>query len=329
MMIDGFSPDDIKQMKFWILSDGKIGHINQSIGICAALGVEPEVKTLIPTKGYKFWRLLHPLWAVKELPKGPFPDVVISAGNLTKDIAKYIKEQNPQTKIVQLFRPQGSLSNYDVVVVPRHDANRIPTSATNAVFTLGACNKITPELMAEAKELWQPRFGKGKFLSVLVGGKSKLFDFTEERAMQLAKDVNAFAIKHGYKLLVTTSRRTGDKQNAILKEAFKDAAYFYDGEGENPFFGLLACADMVLATADSVNMPSEAASAGKPVLVWGLEHFSKGKMQRYYTNLFAAGYAKQFKSDDDDLLSAPEFPLNDAARVAGFILSKIIPEKLQ
>ncbi len=328
-MIDGFKSEDLQHMKFWILSDGKIGHINQSVGVCAALGVKPEIKTLEPTKGYKFWRLLHPLWAVKRLPEGPFPDVVISAGNLTKDVAKYIKRKNPQTKIVQLFRPQGSLAEYDVVAVPRHNANRVPTSATNVVFTLGACNKITPELMEEAKGLWQPRFGKGKFLAVLVGGASRLFDFTAERAEKLAEDINAFAAQHGYKLLVTTSRRTGDKQNAILKEAFKDAAYFFDGEGENPFFGFLACADMVISTADSVNMPSEAASAGKPVLVWGIDYFSKGKMQRYYTNLFAAGYAQKFVENMDVLPKAPGQPLNDAARVAGFILSKIIPEKLK
>ncbi len=328
-MIEGFSAEDIQNLDVWILSDGKVGHLNQSIGLSQALGVTPKIIELEPTKGYKFWRLIHPLWAVKYLPKPPYPDLVIATGNLTKDVAKHIKSQSPQTKIVQMFRPQGSLSGYDVVVVPMHNQNRVPKSAQNVVYTLGACNKITSELMATEKEKWCSKFGDGPFLAVLVGGTSKAFDFTVERAKALAEDVNAYAKKHNLKLLVTTSRRTGEAQNKILKDAFKEAAYFFDGEGENPFMGYLACADVVLATADSVNMPSEAATAGKPVLVWGLEYFTKGKMLRYYQNFFDAGYGKRFDKNADELPKPPQTALNDAGRVAGFVLSKIIPEKLK
>ena len=43
--------------------------------------------------------------------------------------------------------------------------------------------------------------------------------------------------------------------------------YLWDGEGENPYFGLLGLADFLVVTCDSVNMVSEAASTGKPVYV--------------------------------------------------------------
>jgi mitochondrial fission protein ELM1 len=41
----------------------------------------------------------------------------------------------------------------------------------------------------------------------------------------------------------------------------------WDGQGENPYFGMLACADAIVVTADSVSMVSEAVATAVPVLI--------------------------------------------------------------
>jgi len=41
----------------------------------------------------------------------------------------------------------------------------------------------------------------------------------------------------------------------------------WDGDGENPYFGMLALADLIVVTQDSVSMISEAAATTAPMLV--------------------------------------------------------------
>ena len=44
----------------------------------------------------------------------------------------------------------------------------------------------------------------------------------------------------------------------------------WDGKRKNPYFGILAHADSLIVTGDSVNMVSEAIATGKPVYIFQL-----------------------------------------------------------
>jgi len=58
--------------------------------------------------------------------------------------------------------------------------------------------------------------------------------------------------------VITLSRRTeSDVRAAILNELQTTDAHIWNGEGENPYLGMLAWADAALVTADSVNMVCE------------------------------------------------------------------------
>jgi mitochondrial fission protein ELM1 len=51
-----------------------------------------------------------------------------------------------------------------------------------------------------------------------------------------------------------------------LREALAPlGAWVWDGQGENPYFGMLGLADAVIVTADSVSMVSEAVATSAPV----------------------------------------------------------------
>ena len=89
-------------------------------------------------------------------------------------------------------------------------------------------------------------------------------------------------------------------------------ADIWDGEGENPYFGMLAHADYIVATCDSVNMLSEAAGTGKPVYVVDLRGGSR-KFARFHESLSAAGITRPFAGRLEDW----EYrPLDEARRVA-------------
>jgi mitochondrial fission protein ELM1 len=105
--------------------------------------------------------------------------------------------------------------------------------------------------------------------------------------------------------MVTTSRRTGARNEEVLHRGLAGLpAEIWDGRGENPYFGMLALADHVVVTGDSVNMVSEAASTGKPVHVVHLRGRS-AKFARFHETLAAAGIARPFTGALEDWTYTP------------------------
>src|SRR3546814_15097915 len=97
--------------------------------------------------------------------------------------------------------------------------------------------------------------------------------------------------RDGWGLMITPSRRTGRRNEEILRRALAGLpAEIWDGDGENPYFGILALADHVVVTGDSVNMVSEAASTGQPVHVVHLQG-SSAKLPRLPAALVPPGRA--------------------------------------
>jgi hypothetical protein len=85
---------------------------------------------------------------------------------------RHLKTQQPHLFTVTLMRPSGKLAAYDVVAVPRHDGLK---PAENLILTLGNCNRINKDLLAQEADRWKKRLQhlKGYKMVVLVGGSSK------------------------------------------------------------------------------------------------------------------------------------------------------------
>ena len=114
-------------------------------------------------------------------------------------------------------------------------------------------------------------------------------------AERLADGLAAMARDSGCGLLVTTSRRTGAANEALLRERLQGLPVaFWDGTGENPYFGYLALADAVVVTGDSVNMVSEACFTGKPVHVFGLAGGERSKFGQFHKALADSGATRPF-----------------------------------
>lgn len=82
--------------------------------------------------------------------------------------------------------------------------------------------------------------------------------------------------------------------------------------GPNPYPGLLAWADRIVCTADSVNMLSEACATTVPVFVAGSQALH-GRPRRFLDSLLGAGRVRLL---DDALADWPVTPLRETARVA-------------
>ena len=132
-------------------------------------------------------------------------------------------------------------------------------------------------------------------VAVLVGGANRVYRFNRDAAERLADGLAAMARDSGCGLLVTTSRRTGAANEALLRERLQGLPVeFWDGAGENPYFAYLALADALVVTGDSVNMVSEACFTGKPVYVFNLPGGARSKFGQFHMALAESGATRPF-----------------------------------
>lgn len=314
-------------MIVWVLVEqGLTGTENQCLGVCDALGVEPVIKHFTLRQP---WKTLSPYinlgiqfgYDGDEL-KGPWPDVLIAGGRKAVGLALWIKRASRnKTFTVCLQDPRAKRAAFDLVAVPEHDPGRGP----NIVVTTAAPNRITPQRLEAARLKWSETFSALPHprVAVLIGGNSRAHELSATIAGGLGEMLKTLAAS-GAGLMVTSSRRTGADNKAILNAWLKETpAYIWNGEGDNPYEGFLALADHIVVTADSVSMLSDAASTGKPVYRVDLIGGSK-RFDAFRDKLQNAGITRRFSG----LLDMWAYkPLNDAAIVANAIRAGVLAKQ--
>lgn len=305
----------------WVLTEGHIGMENQALGVAEAMGLTPVVKRLRPRAP---WKWLPPrLWPTPLRAPGPagdpleppWPDLLITCGKrATAPSAKIRQISNGRTFTVHIQTPPMDPAKFDVVLVPAHDG----FTGDNVFVTTAAVHRVTPGKLATAATEFEARWRHlpRPWIAVLIGGSNNRHRLTPGIATRLAEDLKALAAKAGGSLLITASRRTGAENEAILRETLATVpGEIWDGQGENPFFGLLGLADTILVTCDSVSMTSEAASTGKPVYVIDLEGESR-RIDDFHRRLRDAGITRRFTGEIGDYSYDPP---DDTARAANHI----------
>lgn len=312
----------------WLLHDGKAGNLSQLTGLGQALGGAWRLAR--STVGLP-WSLLPGGWWRRgggPSPAGdplapPWPDVVVGAGWRTGRAALWVRGRaGGRAFAVQVQDCGLDPGLFDLVTVPRHDRLR----GANVVVTDGAIHKVTAAALAEAAAAWAPRLAHlpRPRVAVLIGGSSRAYRMTTDAARDLARGVAGLRQAHGASLMVTASRRTGPDAAAILRQELQGPAIlFWDGSGPNPYLGFLALADAIVVTSDSVSMPSEAASTGKPVYIFRLPGGSE-KFTRFHAHFEALGITRPFTGRLDRWTYTPP---DDAGRVAAEIRRRLGPAR--
>lgn len=310
------------QTTCWVVTDGKAGMENQCLGLAEALGLKPVVKRI---KLRAPWKQLSPFLrrglAYAHSKKGdelapPWPDILIATGRASIPASLYVRRASRAmggkgTFTVQLQNPVIDTSRFDLVVVPRHDG----MTAKNVMSTRGALHRVSADRLKREAEKFAPKVSHlpQPRVAILIGGSNAVYHLTPREMRPLAEQLAALPGMMGGSLMVTPSRRTGEENLAILQNALKEKpAYVWNGEGDNPYYGMLALADYIIATCDSVNMVSEACTTGKPVYVIDLPGGSD-KFRRFHQSLRDDGLARAFQGK----LEAYSYPpLNDMQLVA-------------
>ncbi len=203
----------------------------------------------------------------------PWPDLVITCGVRNEPVCRWIRDQSGgHTRYLHLGRPWGPLDSFDMVVTtPQY---RVPDRA-NVVNNELTLHGLDSGRLAEAAQRWAPEFAHlpGPYLTVNIGGNSGPFTFGRRAAQRLASEVSALVRQHGGSLLVSTSARTPPAAIAELERHIDVPCQLYrwrESDPENPYLGMLALAERLVVTGDSIAMLSEACSTGKPVFIFDL-----------------------------------------------------------
>jgi len=282
----------------WVLHDGKAGMRSQALGLAEATGCS-FVEKLLSVRPP--WSILPPqLWLLpryaisgaKSLLAPPWPDFLIACGrNAAVPALRIRRASGGRTFLAQIQDPRIRRSEFDLIVAPEHDRLRGP----RVIVTRGAVHRVTAARL-EAERCRFPALADlpRPIIGVLIGGANRAYRLTLKRLAEIADALAALLSECGGSLLLTPSRRTGDRGTTLLRARLgRFPGAIWDGNGDNPYFAYLALADALLVTADSVSMISEAAATGKPVHILDLDG-GNAKFSRFHAAMRAAGITRPF-----------------------------------
>jgi mitochondrial fission protein ELM1 len=308
----------------WAILDDRAGNVGQVLGLANALAMDFETKKLAYNKLALLPNFIRGTSLIgvsnQEVIKEPFPDLVITAGRRSAPIARYIKEQSPQTKLVQIMSADYGYRDFELIILPTHDKK---SSSKNIVTTIGSLHKITRATLASEASIWSEKLAKLKppYISLLIGGNSKSGVFNQEYARELGKLANNMAIKLGASLLITTSRRTDVKARDLLLAQISAPyhCYSYQDKGDNPYLGYLALADYLIVTGDSISMISECCYTGRPVFIYAPDKITGNKHKSFHKILFDHAYATKLTNDESIYNFKPAAILDETEKIAKII----------
>lgn len=264
-----------------------------------AANVEEKVIQLRP-----LWRhapagtpgLLHGLKPSADALRAPWPDLVVSCGRRAGAVALALKAKSGgRFKLVHVQDPQTAPRGFDLVIAMPHDR----VAGPNVLKVGTALHDVRPERLAAAAQVWGPRLAAlpRPYVGVLLGGSTQKIEFDLEEADRLQAGLARLQATTGGSLLIVPSRRTPRavaRYFQTMARAFP-GVWAWSGEGDNPYLGVLALADRLVVTADSVSMISEALTTPAPVEVFMLP--VRERHANFVFGLFDRALAAPFTGD--------------------------------
>ena len=249
----------------WAVTTGEAGMRTQARGLAQAVADAVEEKVVAGAWPGKFKRggdRLAPPW----------PDVIVSCGRRAAGAALAArKASGGRILAVHVQDPRLRADAFDLVIAMEHDAI---APGGNVIKVATALHDLTPENLAVAAADWAERLAPlGRPLAgVVVGGDLRGRPFTLDDGQRLVDGLKRMRAGSGAALAITPSRRTPEPILDLFRQSFAgdDRVFIWNRTGGNPYRAILALADRLVVTSDSVSMVSEALATPRPVEVFDL-----------------------------------------------------------
>jgi mitochondrial fission protein ELM1 len=275
-------------MRAVILSDGKQGHLTQSIAVCTLKGWSYEiVEVYYTSKLFKILSYIFDKLSIKapflfEGGELPLCDVIVGTGSTTYYPLKVLGKKL-SLPTVAVMQPKGyNGSEYTWIIAPEHDQ----PIATSHMIVL----PINPVLAPLVGSSMGGRFSFSidkRYIGVIIGGPNAIFSLTQEDINPLLEHL---FLLDDVEVVVTTSRRTPLEVEEALKKYPFAYRHLYSDDPFNPIPAFLTHCEHVVITSDSTSMISEAVVGGKcGVDVVMLPSNKRGKFHTLIENLETRG----------------------------------------
>lgn len=273
----------------WVLSDGRPGHFNQSLGLLSALPADLAAHRLVtlppPRKivknialllaafaGPALARALFRLYYGSEPPPAQDCRLLVSTGGDTLVANLLLARLSGKPNV--FIGKRSRITDRGIALVFASSGRAVPGRVV--VLDFGPVNM--PSLASNSKE-------KSNTIAVLIGGNSTEYAYTETDYLALAGALNTLCARTGLRLLLTTSRRTGLHGEAILREHINTAhiteATWYNTAPQPVTRDYCTRADAILCSEDSGTMLTESIQFGKPVIGY---HPAQRHTTAFYNN---------------------------------------------
>ena len=307
------------------VSDGHAGNVRQATALAAALAGDAGIDTvtLQPSLAaralapHRYPLLMRPFGADFTARVASPPQLAIGCGRQAALATRLLRERG--SRAVQILDPRIDPAHWDLVIAPEHDRLR----GANVISTLGSLHPVDDAWLARARDefvafadLPQPR------TALLLGGSSRHVRFGRMAFEMLAAKLEAVLARDGGSVLATTSRRTPRGLRDALRHRYAETpglTWLGAQDGVNPYAGLLAWADRIVCSPDSVNMLSEACATRVPVYVFDPQR-AGGRVRVFLDSLLQRG---RIRAMDASLAPFEVEPLRETARVADEVRTRL------
>ncbi|MCE2959851.1 MAG: mitochondrial fission ELM1 family protein [Akkermansiaceae bacterium] len=230
-----------------VVSDGKAGHENQSLGLAEAMArrVHAEIHLVRVDVKKNIWcRVSEALELSRKFPK---PDFVISAGSSTHIVLWWLARKFDARSIV-LMKPFLPMALFDWCVAPEHDFKSTP-DFENLIISKGALNRVIPVEGDRSEKIF------------LIGGPSKIHGFDEKKLIEQICEIT----RDGTWQVADSRRTPGDFLKRLENKIPNLTIFPHQDTKPGWLAGKLSTASEVWVTEDSVSMVYEALTGGAKV----------------------------------------------------------------
>lgn len=315
-----------------VLTDNRVGGAHQAISLAEVLQVPYVVEKVeynyfakLPSQLLAFYPIHVKQSILRKLRQQTIPKIIISAGRRSASLAVYLKKHTKHpVKIIQIMRPCLDSKEFEYIILPQHD--KIKQPSPNLIRIIGALSNMYNMLPKATENFYTAYPDMKDFIVVMIGGKSKDFDFNLENAQELANYISTLSIAHSIPLFISFSRRTPKNIKALFKRKFTFPNMVYDinDSTPNPYPGIIGAAKYIILTADSISMCSEAASTGKPIYIYCPKNFALKKHKFFVQQLIDLGIARLLNSNVAYLENYRYEPLIEVERIGAIIRKALL-----
>ena len=265
-----------------VLSEGTRGHEIQSMTLADALARTYHLERITVPAPWRWilpYRLAGLGHAIRSQWREPLvsPQFIISTGRQMAGVGRWLKKHHhPQAQHIHILNPGYHFSDIDVVLIPEHDRHQYP----KAIQFRGNLHPYSPlwfkhHAQADTKHITT--------IALFIGNPGQTY-FKQQFKTDLQRIRDVFK---SAKIFLCGSPRLNRATQAFIRDLIlpTESLWLHCQDGDNPYQKLLAKADKIFVTADSINMMNEAGASTAAVTLLARDYIQSKKHHRFMQSI--------------------------------------------